>query len=334
MIMALLCASLASGCSSPAQSPDMEIHGAWDVIRLGEAAAADFSLEVNNDTSVSANGSSTSIDDLKKGLCDAVILGREPASAELIGLQDHVIAYDAICIIIDNNSYAGWSSASQKMDGLKELTFADLVSIASVWSAGPNQAWQWKGFFKWQTLRNASTGDYEIDTIKGVLIQGWAQTPKQISFSLVLLPGKYDSQRSLYDSLGINEQQLAEIWSNKSMTSFTAPDLKYEEEVVAWTYRSISSQSQYLGFASRRVTLLALGHAPVKVIAINGIDPIENTQAIYNGTYPLRRKIHLLTADNASGQVKNFVQYILSEEGQKVVENAGFLPLHNEESAK
>jgi ABC-type phosphate transport system substrate-binding protein len=146
-----------------------------------------------------------------------------------------------------------------------------------------------------------------------------------------LLPGKYDTQTSLYDALGISEQEVSNTWNG----SFTSPNLAYEEEIVAYAYKDVTAVTAFqLGFASRRVALLALKHAPVQVISINGIDPVEEPQAIYNGTYPLSRKIHLLTTDNASQNINDFVDYMLSPWGQAVIESAGYLPLAQNESIR
>ncbi len=52
-----------------------------------------------------------------------MLLGREPAAEELDGLTDTIIAYDAVCILVDENSYTGGEvrasgPTGQKADGL------------------------------------------------------------------------------------------------------------------------------------------------------------------------------------------------------------------------
>jgi hypothetical protein len=344
IIIALLSASPAIGCGSPpAQMADVEIYGAWDVTRLAEAASADFSIDADKDIRIS--GSSTSIEDLKQGLCNVALLGREPTSDELIGLEDHVIAYDAVCIIIDENSYIGglWAAGgrpSQKTVGIKELTYDDLVAIGNFWFTRADLRWQWQGeYYVYGQLLNASTGKGEKDPLTGLAIEGWTRTPKALYFIFNLIPGKYDTQRSLYDSLNISEQEVADRLQHFSQ-SCTLPELEYEEEIVAYTYRNetpnVAGQSAFifkLGFSSLRVTQLALAHAPIRVISIDGIDPVEQPQTVYNGTYPLSRKIHLLTASNASQYVNEFLDYLLSPDGQELIERAGYLPLPAEGGA-
>ena len=46
-----------------------------------------------------------------------------------------------------------------------------------------------------------------------------------------------------------------------------------------------------------------------------------------NGTYPIARKLYLYTAGEPTGETKAYIQWILSDAGQKVVEQEGFVPL-------
>lgn len=48
---------------------------------------------------------------------------------------------------------------------------------------------------------------------------------------------------------------------------------------------------------------------------------------IINGTYPITRDLLLLTNGAAEGTVKAFIDFILSEEGQKIVEESGYVSI-------
>ncbi|MFQ5442615.1 MAG: phosphate ABC transporter substrate-binding protein [Thermodesulfobacteriota bacterium] len=48
---------------------------------------------------------------------------------------------------------------------------------------------------------------------------------------------------------------------------------------------------------------------------------------ITNGVYPISRDLTLVTKGAPVGMVKKFIDYILSGEGQKIVEGSGFVPL-------
>ena len=58
---------------------------------------------------------------------------------------------------------------------------------------------------------------------------------------------------------------------------------------------------------------------------IEGIEPSEKNAQ--NDTYPITRYLHFYTSNVPKGIVKNFIDWVLSPEGQKVIEQSGFIPL-------
>jgi len=59
--------------------------------------------------------------------------------------------------------------------------------------------------------------------------------------------------------------------------------------------------------------------------AVNGIVPtIENVQ---NDSYPIIRYLFLYTVDMPEGELKNYLNWIVSPAGQKIVKKAGYIPL-------
>ncbi len=57
-----------------------------------------------------------------------------------------------------------------------------------------------------------------------------------------------------------------------------------------------------------------------------GIEP--GIDVARNGKYPIARKLYLYTAGEPTGEVKAYIEWILSPAGQKIVEKEGFVPLH------
>ena len=49
--------------------------------------------------------------------------------------------------------------------------------------------------------------------------------------------------------------------------------------------------------------------------------------AVRDRSYPLARSLHVYTLGEPRGPVKAYVDWILSPAGQKVVEDAGFVPV-------
>ncbi len=62
-----------------------------------------------------------------------------------------------------------------------------------------------------------------------------------------------------------------------------------------------------------------------KVLSVDGIYPTKET--IKSGAYPLGRYLHLYTISTPTGVVKEFIDWILNSDGQKIIGQNGFVPL-------
>ena len=66
-------------------------------------------------------------------------------------------------------------------------------------------------------------------------------------------------------------------------------------------------------------------HIPdIKFLAIDGVEPSYET--IGNGTYPLMTAYYIVTRSDADEKTLAFKDLLLSEEGMKVAEEAGYVP--------
>ena len=63
----------------------------------------------------------------------------------------------------------------------------------------------------------------------------------------------------------------------------------------------------------------------VKALQVNGVIPEQETVA--SGKYPISRPLYMYTDGAPQGTAKDFLEFICSEEGQKIVEEQGFVPL-------
>jgi len=61
----------------------------------------------------------------------------------------------------------------------------------------------------------------------------------------------------------------------------------------------------------------------IKTVTIEGVEATPNT--IANGNYAISRDLVLVTNGDPQGMAKFFIEWILSEDGQNIVENAGFV---------
>jgi phosphate transport system substrate-binding protein len=62
-----------------------------------------------------------------------------------------------------------------------------------------------------------------------------------------------------------------------------------------------------------------------RIIAVDDVLPTKEN--VKNGRYPLSRYLHLYTISTPTGAVKDFIDWIISPAGQKIIEGVGFIPL-------
>ncbi|MBM3132166.1 MAG: phosphate ABC transporter substrate-binding protein, partial [Chloroflexi bacterium] len=81
----------------------------------------------------------------------------------------------------------------------------------------------------------------------------------------------------------------------------------------------VSSEPNAIGF-------LSLGYAEgLKTVALDGVNP--TIESCKNGKYPVVRRLYLLTRQIPTGEVKAFLDFCRSEEGQKIVAEQGYVPI-------
>jgi phosphate transport system substrate-binding protein len=73
----------------------------------------------------------------------------------------------------------------------------------------------------------------------------------------------------------------------------------------------------------------------LKVAAKAGAPAVAPTVAgVHDKTYPLARSLHLYTLGQPQGAVQKYIDWILSDAGQKVVEASGYVPVPPEQRAR
>jgi phosphate transport system substrate-binding protein len=63
----------------------------------------------------------------------------------------------------------------------------------------------------------------------------------------------------------------------------------------------------------------------VKPLTVNGIE--ATAKNALSQTYPVARPLYMLTAGEPKGEAAGFIKFVLSKDGQKIVEKTGFVPL-------
>ncbi|MBQ9681907.1 MAG: substrate-binding domain-containing protein [Neisseriaceae bacterium] len=81
-----------------------------------------------------------------------------------------------------------------------------------------------------------------------------------------------------------------------------------------------------IGFSFRYYVEGLVGNGKVKMLSINGAYPDKNN--IANGKYPLVGEIVLVyAANNSNPNIQKLIDWAVSEDGQKIVEQSGYVPL-------
>lgn len=81
-----------------------------------------------------------------------------------------------------------------------------------------------------------------------------------------------------------------------------------------------------IGFSFRYYVEGIVGNSGVKMLSINGVYP--DKEHIANGEYPLSSNFYAVCRKNDDNEnLRAFIDWIISEEGQKIIEQSGYVPL-------
>jgi phosphate transport system substrate-binding protein len=82
-----------------------------------------------------------------------------------------------------------------------------------------------------------------------------------------------------------------------------------------------------MGYATPGVKMLKVAHSKTEPAVAPTI------AAVHDKSYPLARSLHLYTLGEPQGAVKAYIDWILSDAGQKVVQDSGYVPVPKEQAA-
>ncbi|MEK5333590.1 PstS family phosphate ABC transporter substrate-binding protein [Lysinibacillus sp. FSL W8-0992] len=105
------------------------------------------------------------------------------------------------------------------------------------------------------------------------------------------------------------------------------------EDVASGMGGIIHEVSQYrnyknaIGFTFRYYSTEMVGNKEIQLLSIDGIAPTKEN--IRNGTYPLTSEFYAVTTGAKNQNVKQFIEWIVSPEGQALVEKVGYVPVES-----
>lgn len=91
--------------------------------------------------------------------------------------------------------------------------------------------------------------------------------------------------------------------------------LNASNQAVATTVAKTPAAIGYVG--------LGYLSSSVKGLAVDGVEPTKKN--VVNGSYSFARELYMYTNGKPKGEVKKFIGFIMSKDGQKLVDKAGFV---------
>ncbi|WP_416148699.1 PstS family phosphate ABC transporter substrate-binding protein [Salipaludibacillus sp. HK11] len=81
-----------------------------------------------------------------------------------------------------------------------------------------------------------------------------------------------------------------------------------------------------LGYSFRYFSTEMVQNGDIKHLEIEGIYP--DKESIADDSYPISSEFYIVTAGTENSHVDDFIEWILSEQGQKLVERSGYVPVN------
>ncbi len=108
--------------------------------------------------------------------------------------------------------------------------------------------------------------------------------------------------------------------SQSTMDAFMGEQNQYKKSIFAITGVSI-------GFSFRYYMDGIVENEAVKMLSLDGVYP--SAENIQNGSYPIISEFYAIyRADNANENIPILIDWILSEEGQTIIEQSGYVRIH------
>ena len=137
--------------------------------------------------------------------------------------------------------------------------------------------------------------------------------------------GIYSGKITNWKELGGKNIPIAAMRRNKNSGSQTALEKIMGNKPIKPDYTTLIGSP--IGFSFRYYLTGMLGEGGVKILKINGIEPTPET--IADGSYPVSGGVYAVYRKNEkNANVQKAIDFMLSPEGQKIVEQSGYIPVN------
>lgn len=139
------------------------------------------------------------------------------------------------------------------------------------------------------------------------------------------IKGIYSGKITNWRELGGKNVPIAAMRRNKNSGSQTALEKIMGDTPIMPDYTALFGSP--IGFSFRYYVTGMLAEGGVKILTINGVAP--TTETIADGTYPVSGNLYAVYRKGETNEnVYKAVDFMLSPEGQKIVEKSGYIPIH------
>lgn len=103
------------------------------------------------------------------------------------------------------------------------------------------------------------------------------------------------------------------------------------EQIATGMGEIIREVSQYknfknaIGYTFRYYSNEMVKNDQIKLLEVNGVAPTKEN--IRNDSYPISSEFYIVTAGSTNPNVEKLIDWVLSEQGQQLVEKVGYVPL-------
>ena len=112
-------------------------------------------------------------------------------------------------------------------------------------------------------------------------------------------------------------------------TQIMEPPTNEVHDLMSGIINQVANYKNYsnaIGFSFRYYLNTIIANPGVKMISVDGVEPTP--QNISNGSYPIVTSLYAVTyKDNPNENVQKLIDWILSEEGQEIIEQTGYSPV-------
>ena len=179
-------------------------------------------------------------------------------------------------------------------------------------------------------LKDAEKGLYVVEIAKDGLVL--IVNPKNpiINLSLEDIQGIYSGQILSWSELGGNDSKIHIITREEgsgTRSAFEELAMKGVEinpkaivqDSNGAVRQLVSSDANAIGYVS-----LGIVDSTVKAVSLNGI--AATFESVADGTYILHRPFLFVTDSEPAGEIKKFIDFVMSDEGQGMLKTEGLVP--------